>query len=65
MPVQLILGGAMASDEAKNQRLFEQIRLAEEGGYLTAALGFLESVPDSHWEKRASNAVFSENFRDG
>lgn len=49
IPNPLILGGAGASDYSKNQRLQEQLRIAEEHGLLELALGVLSRIPEDEW----------------
>ena len=47
----LILGGSIATDSEKNERLLEQIAVAEEYGLLNEALSFLALLPEDEWQK--------------
>lgn len=47
----LILGGAIATDSKKNERLLEQLAVAEEYGLLNEALSFLALLPEDEWQR--------------
>ncbi len=49
VPRPLILAASIAIDYDKNQRLIEQIDLAEQYGLLNEAIDILESVPHERW----------------
>ena len=51
VPRPLILAASIAIDYDKNQRLKEQIDLAEQNGLLREAIEILESVPEERWVK--------------
>jgi len=51
VPRPLILGGAIAIDYDKNQRLIEQIDIASAHGLLNEAQKILESIPEERWVK--------------
>ena len=55
IPLPLILGGAIASDFDKNQRLIEQISIAEENELIDQAITILLRVPEDHWVKSKGN----------
>ena len=52
----LILGGSIATDSEKNERLLEQIAVAEKYGLLNEALSFLALLPEDEWQKSAKKA---------
>lgn len=49
IPYPLILGGDSANDYNKNQRLQEQLKVADEYGRLNSALIFLSKLPEEKW----------------
>ena len=55
IPNPLILGGAGASDYSKNQRLQEQLRIAEKHGLLELALTMLSRIPEDKWVTSSGN----------
>ncbi len=47
----LILGGSIATDSEKNERLLEQLAVAGEYGLLKEALSFLAILPEDEWQR--------------
>ena len=55
VPNPLILGGSGANDFSKNQRLKEQLTVAEQNGLLADAIELLSKIPESQWVKSDGN----------